>query len=91
MQGDRPTENDIAAALLSLAKARAHKTFCPSEVARHLHDDWRPLMSEIRAVAARLVQEGQLRVTQKGAVVDAVSARGPIRMGLAVKDAQDPG
>ncbi|MEO0665504.1 MAG: DUF3253 domain-containing protein, partial [Pseudomonadota bacterium] len=44
----RPTDEEIRAALLSLAAARAPKTFCPSEVARALADDWRPLMTRVR-------------------------------------------
>ncbi|QPH55697.1 DUF3253 domain-containing protein [Pontivivens ytuae] len=73
------SEEEIAAAILDLA-ARREKTFCPSEVARNLSDDWRPLMPEVRAVAARLAEQGQIAVTQKGAPVDAEQARGPIRL-----------
>ena len=62
-----------------LAHARGPEaTFCPSEAARALADDWRPLMPRVRAVAATL----PLRATQKGAPVDPKAARGPIRLGL---------
>lgn len=75
---------DIDAALLDLAHRRgAGKTFCPSEAARALDPDWRPLMGPVRAVAAKLVADGRLVATQKGAPVDPVTARGPIRLGLA--------
>jgi len=75
-------DDEIAAALMALAHARGtDKTFCPSEVARRLSDDWRPLMPRVRAVAAGL----PLRATQKGRPVDPVGARGPIRLRL------DPG
>lgn len=74
-----PSDADIAAALLALAEARGDKTFCPSEAARALAEDWRPLMPDIRRVAASL----PLRATQKGAPVDPLAARGPIRLGRA--------
>lgn len=67
---------EIAAALLALAAERgAGKSFCPSEAARRLSDDWRPLMPEIRRVGADL----GLRATQKGEPVDPRVAKGPIR------------
>lgn len=70
--------------LLDLAHRRgAGKTFCPSEAARALGDDWRARMGDVRAVAARLVAEGRIVATQKGTPVDPVTARGPIRLGLA--------
>lgn len=73
---------DIAAALMRMAKDRgAGKSFCPSDVARALAEDWRPLMPEVRRVAATL----PLVATQAGTVVNPVTARGPIRL------AQDPG
>ncbi len=74
---------EIEAALRAFALARgAEKSFCPSEVARHLSPDWRALMPEMRRVAARMQSEGQLVATQKGRVVIADQARGPIRLRL---------
>ena len=55
-------------------------TMCPSEVARALSDDWRPLMPVVRSAAARLVASGDIEVTQGGSVVDIATARGPIRL-----------
>lgn len=70
--------------VLDLAHRRgAGRTFCPSEAARALGDDWRPRMGDVRAAAARLAAEGRIVATQKGAPVDPVTARGPIRLGLA--------
>ncbi len=64
---------------MDLAHRRgAGRSFCPSEAARALADDWRPLMAEVRRVAAGL----PLKATQKGIPVDPVTARGPIRLGL---------
>ncbi|MBF9030235.1 DUF3253 domain-containing protein [Rhodobacterales bacterium HKCCE3408] len=73
----------MAAVLMDLAEARGRgKTFCPSEAARALASDWRPLMPEIRRVAATL----PLVATQRGRPVDPLSARGPIRLSLAGSD-----
>lgn len=78
-----PPEPEVADAILTLAHERgAGRTFCPSEVARRLAEDWRPLMGEVRRVAAALAGDGRLKVTQKGQEVDARTARGPIRLGL---------
>ena len=73
------SDAQIAAALMRLARERGpEKSFCPSEAARALGPDWRPLMPEVRRVAASL----PLKATQKGRAVDPVAARGPIRLSL---------
>jgi len=62
------------------------KTICPSEVARALcggEDEWRALMPRVREVAAELVSEGLIVVTQKSIAVDPQKAKGPVRLGLA--------
>ncbi len=74
------TEARIAAAMLDLALRRGPgKTFCPSEVARALASDWRPLMPQVRAVAAA---HPAVEAVQKGVPVDPLMARGPIRLRL---------
>jgi hypothetical protein len=74
-----PSDKDIADVLLDLAHQRGvGKTFCPSEAARRLSDDWRPLMPEVRRVAAKL----DLVASQKGVPIDPMTAKGPIRLGL---------
>ena len=84
---DGPVDDDrIVAALDALLDARAaDATVCPSEVARALvpagAEGWRDLMPQVRKVAARLARDGRLRVTRRGAVVDAESGGGPIRLG----------
>ncbi|TFL19173.1 DUF3253 domain-containing protein [Jannaschia formosa] len=65
----------MAATILRLTEARTPRTICPSEAARALSADWRPLMPRIRAVAATLPQ---IEATQGGARVDAETAIGPI-------------
>ena len=78
-------DEQIAQAILHLLDARAPAaTICPSDAARALARDksaWRALMPEVRRVAAALVAEGALRVTQHGDDVDPLAARGPIRLG----------
>jgi len=82
----KPSDNSVRDKLTALAIARGpSKTFCPSEVARDLSDDWRPLMDQVRQVAAG---HPDLVATQGGKVVDPVTATGPIRLGLAGDRAQ---
>lgn len=68
----------VAALKDRAARLRPDTTFCPSEVARELADDWRSLMPLVREVAAELPE---LRAKQKGRPVDPRSAKGPIRLG----------
>jgi hypothetical protein len=78
-------DEQIVATILALLDARsAGSTICPSDAARALAADetaWRALMPEVRRVAAALADAGRLRVTQHGEDVDALAARGPIRLG----------
>ncbi len=74
-----PSDEVIAAALMEIARRRgAEATFCPSEATRALAADWRPLMPEVRRVAAGL----PLRATRRGRAVGIGAAGGPIRLGL---------
>lgn len=78
-----PADADIEATILELLAARdPGKTICPSEAARALFGDhaFRPHMPEVRDVAFALADAGRLEVTQRGAVVDGRTARGPIRL-----------
>ncbi|KNG94109.1 DUF3253 domain-containing protein [Pseudaestuariivita atlantica] len=75
-----PDAAEIRVRLIDLAVRRgATKTFCPSEVARSFGPGWRDLMPRVRAEAAGMAD---LRATQKGVEVDAMTAKGPIRLGL---------
>lgn len=75
--------SEIERTLLSLVEARAPKTVCPSEVARALAPgDWRPLMPSVRQIAAKLVRNKRIVVTQGGAEVDPLTTPGPIRLAL---------
>jgi len=96
-QGDATIDADrIAAAsdaIMRLCRGRGpDKSMCPSEAARAVAvdlgiaagaDAWRDLMPTVRAAADDLVRQGQIVVTQKGAVVDPATARGAIRLRLA--------
>ena len=79
-----PTEDDLRDAILSLLADRdPGKTICPSDAARAVGGtDFRTLMEPTRRVAASLVSEGRIEVTQQGEPVDLASARGPIRLRL---------
>jgi hypothetical protein len=72
--------NRVRAAIPDLALLRGRdKSLCPSEVAKALATDWRPLMPEVRAVAAGMPE---IIATQRSVEVDPVMARGPIRLRL---------
>ncbi|HEX8206891.1 MAG TPA: DUF3253 domain-containing protein [Solirubrobacteraceae bacterium] len=76
---------EIEQTITAMVAARGRgKTICPSEVARALagDDGFRALMPDVREAAARMAERGDVAVTQRGCVVDARSARGPIRLGL---------
>ncbi len=80
-----PGDQRIVATIFELLGQRADgATICPSEVARALtggQPGWRAAMPAIRRVAAGLAAAGLLRVTARGQTVDALQARGPIRLG----------
>ena len=77
-------EHIVARIFELLDRRAAGATICPSDAARSLAIDeaaWRALMPEVRRVAAALAAAGRLRVTAHGQEVDALQARGPIRLG----------
>ena len=81
--------------ILRLLQQRgAGKTICPSEAARTVAGNgdlsadratWEPLMEPARAAARRLVAAEKIVITQAGHVVDASTAKGPIRLRLPLK------
>ena len=74
---------EIERTILGLLERRgAGRTICPSEAARALAGDWRPLMEPVREAARRMADDGRLVVTQSGRVVDHHAARGAIRLRL---------
>ncbi|MFY2790965.1 DUF3253 domain-containing protein [Rhodococcus sp. KRD162] len=76
------TDTELEDKIRSLLDARSRDaTICPSDVARALSDDgWRELMEPVRRAARRMVDAGEVEITQKGSVVDPSTAKGPIRI-----------
>ncbi|RJQ76627.1 DUF3253 domain-containing protein [Pseudonocardiaceae bacterium YIM PH 21723] len=70
--------------ILSLASARGpDSSLCPSEVARAVADDWRPLLPQVRNEARALARAGRVRLTQRGRELDPDGEwEGPIRIHL---------
>ncbi len=67
-----------------LARRATSATICPSDAARAVGGDdsdaWRELMEPARRAARRLVERGEVEITQGGRVVDPSTATGPIRI-----------
>lgn len=80
--GGRVSGGGLEGAIAELLTQRDEgKTICPSEAARAIGGkEWRDLMPDAREAAARMADRGEVVVTQRGLVVDARSARGPIRI-----------
>ncbi len=78
-QADRDLEHTI---LDLLGQRAADATICPSDAARAAGttDGWRDLMEPVRRAARRLVDAGEVEITQAGHVVDPSTAKGPIRI-----------
>ncbi|MEO8283306.1 MAG: DUF3253 domain-containing protein [Pseudarthrobacter sp.] len=79
--GDK-MDKQLEASILELLAARAAtSTICPSDAARAVGDEnWRDLMEPARRAARRLVDAGEVQITQGGSVVDPSTAKGPIRI-----------
>ena len=76
-------DSQIEDTLMKLVQQRGlHASACPSEVARALSPDhWRGLMSQVRAVASRLAQQGKIEIAQGGKAVSNIGPwTGPIRL-----------
>ncbi|HET7350563.1 MAG TPA: DUF3253 domain-containing protein [Marmoricola sp.] len=87
--GSSEIDRALEAQILELLEHRAPgRTICPSEAARAVasgdggedDDVWRELMDPARAAALRLVEAGEVEMTQGGEVVDPATARGPVRL-----------
>jgi hypothetical protein len=75
---DRHLEETIRELLDSRA---ATSSICPSDAARAIGgEEWRGLMEPARRAARRLVDAGEVEITQGGAVVDPSTVKGPIRI-----------
>lgn len=79
-RGVTTVDQRLEATILELLDARTG-TICPSEAARAVDaEGWRDLMEPARRAARRLVDAGQVEITQGGHAVDPSTARGPIRI-----------
>jgi hypothetical protein len=83
--GDKPrdtVDKQLEASILELLAARAEtSTICPSDAARAVGaENWRDLMEPARRAARRLVDAGDVQITQGGSVIDPLTAKGPIRI-----------
>ena len=77
----QPSREALAAEILKQTEARgADSSICPSEVARALAEDWRPLLGPVRQAAAGLSQAGRIDILRKGKPVAADDMRGVIRL-----------
>ncbi len=81
-RGVSEADTDLEQRILELLASRSRDaSICPSDVARAAApDDWRPLMEPVRRAARRLVERGDVQITQAGHVVDPSTAKGPIRI-----------
>jgi hypothetical protein len=76
----------LRAAILALAQHRGpNSSICPSDAARAVGGhDWRGLTAQSRSIAFALARDGDVEITQRGAVVDPDQpGRGPIRIRIA--------
>jgi hypothetical protein len=76
------TPDELREAVLRAVRARGpRKSICPSEVARAVApEDWRPLMSRVRAAAAELSRDGRVVILRKGKPIPAEEMHGVIRL-----------
>jgi len=86
-RGLRDVDAELERIILALLDARARTaTICPSEAARAVAGTdaegqvWRGLMEPARMAARRLVERGEVEITQGGRVVDPSTAKGAIRL-----------
>lgn len=76
-----PAPAEVEAAILKLVAAReGAASICPSEVARALASEWRPLLFVVRQAAVRLAASGQIEILRKGKPVPPEAVRGVVRL-----------
>ena len=84
-RGVTDVDRRLETTILDLLAQRARtSTICPSDAARAVGGDdeetWRGLMEPARRAARRLVDRGEVVITQGGKVVDPSTAKGAIRI-----------
>lgn len=84
-----PTHEDVRDEIFRLLHSlKRGESICPSDAARQFGSKWRQHMPMVREVAANMVRDGMIEITQRGEVIDVdqrdvESIRGPIRLRLA--------
>jgi hypothetical protein len=74
---------DLAAEIMRQTTERGlNASICPSEVARALAEEWRPLLGPVRLAAFALALDGRIEILRKGKPVDPFGVRGVIRLRL---------
>lgn len=69
--------------ILRMAEERgSSKSFTPSDAAQALAEEWRPLLTHIRAAARRLADAGRIEILRHGKPVDPSALKGVIRLRL---------
>jgi hypothetical protein len=70
--GGGPAATRLRAAILALARHRGpNSSICPSDAARAVGgDDWQELTAQSRSIAFALAHDGDVEITQRGAVID---------------------
>ena len=79
-----------AAILRQVTAAGPDKSICPSEVARAMAVEWRPLMGPVRQAAIGLAQAGRIDILRKGRPVAGGDVRGVIRLRVAMDQPATP-
>ena len=81
-EGSAVLSRKLESAIMELLSRRgAGKTICPSEAARLVEPEgWEELMDEARAAARRLVDKGEIVISQRGKIVGPEHVKGPIRL-----------
>lgn len=64
------------------------KSFTPTDVAQALAENWRPLLTHIRAAARRLAERGQIEILRHGKPVEPSALKGVIRLRLKAQPAE---
>jgi Protein of unknown function (DUF3253) len=74
---------EIEAMILRIAEQRgADKSLCPTDVARALAEDWRPLLFEVRAAGRRLAEQDRIEILRHGKPIVPGAMKGVIRLRL---------
>ena len=74
-------DHAIEVEILRLAADRGPEaSICPSEVARALYPEWRPLLAAVRRAAVRLADSGRIDILRHGKPVRPAEMRGVIRL-----------